>query len=128
MPKISITQVEEYEIIEPLFASMYREIQKLCKKKPDATLNQTKVKMINALLNRIDIVLKNEKGTEFLYLLDDETLPQYSDAVLILSQYSTALEQFHKKHYNNSYGSYYWDTQERDENGKEEYCDDLDDN
>ncbi len=78
---------------------MYREMQDLSKKKPDGTLNATKVKIINRLLNDIKIVLADEPDSKYLDLLDDETLPQYSDVALILSQFSASIKMFREKYY-----------------------------
>ncbi len=92
---IKESDVQEYETLNPLFNSLYQELKVLSKKKPELTLNESKVKMINTLLERIKELLKDERGAEFLYLLDNETLPQYSDVVLILSQYETNLSKFY---------------------------------
>lgn len=91
--------IETYETLTPLMKSMYEEIQALSKKKPEATLSESKVKILNALLVKIRTLLENEGEIDFLYLLDSEALPQYSDSVLILSQYVAALKSFKNKHY-----------------------------
>jgi hypothetical protein len=47
-------------------------------------------------------------------MLDEETLPQNSDAVLILSQWQAALAQYKELHhgYDSSGGGYQWFTVE----------------
>ena len=46
-------------------------------------------------------------------MLDEETLPQNSDAVLILSQWQAALAQYKDRHYGyDSYGGHRWFTVE----------------
>jgi len=55
--------------------------------------------MINRLLIDIQKVLKDESGSKYLDLLDEETLPQYSDVVLILSQFSAAMGSFYDRYY-----------------------------
>lgn len=92
-------KVAQYRNLEPLFSSMYAEIQTLCKKKPDATLNRMKVDMINKLLTGVQDLLEKEEAKDFLYLLDQESLPQYSDVVLILSQYEASLKKFMRKYH-----------------------------
>lgn len=99
--------VEIYETTEPLLEALYKEIQDLTKKKPDGTLNQTKIKMINRLLQDIQIFLKDEPDNKYLDLLEDENLPQYSDVSLILSQWSASVKKFHGKYYG-------WDAIERE--------------
>ena len=92
-------KVAAYETTEPLLEALYKEIQDLSKKKPDGTLNQTKVKMINRLLQDIQSFLKDEPDNKYLDLLEDESLPQYSDVTLILSQWSSSVKKFHEKYY-----------------------------
>jgi len=82
-----------------LLEALYKEIQDLSKKKPDWTLNQTKVKIINRLLDDIKTLLKDEPDSKYLDLLEDESLPQYSDVTLILSQWSASVKKFHQKYY-----------------------------
>lgn len=89
-----------YDTIAPLMRVLYEEIGILSKKKPDATLNAGKVKLINRLLLDMKEMLDDEPANKYLDMLDDENLPQYSDVVLILSQFSAAMSAFHKKYYN----------------------------
>ncbi len=88
-----------YETTAPLLESLYQEIQILSKKKPDGTLNENKVKLINRLLVDVKTSLSNEPDDKYLDLLDDEDLPQYSDVVLMLSQYSAAMKRFNENYY-----------------------------
>ena len=105
MPKKSIPgrttqeKVNIYETTAPLLAALYEEIQALSKKKHDGTSNQSKVQLINRLLVDIKELLKDEPDNKYLDLISDEDLPQYSDVVLILSQYSASLNKFEDKYY-----------------------------
>lgn len=92
-------KVDVYETTAPLLAALYEEIQALSKKKPDGTLNQSKVQLINRLLTDIKDFLKDEPDKKYLDLINDEDLPQYSDVVLILSQYSASVNKFENKYY-----------------------------
>lgn len=92
-------KVDVYETTVTLLEAMYKEMQDLSKKKPDGTLNPTKVKIINRLLADIKAILNDEPDSKYLDLLDDETLPQYSDVALILSQFSAAIKKFYSKYY-----------------------------
>jgi hypothetical protein len=100
MPKKTTTKekVQVYETTAPLLNAMYGEIQELSKKKPEATLNSNKVKLINRLLADIKEMLSNEPDSKYLDMIHDQDLPQYSDVVLILSQYSTAMGQFKERY------------------------------
>jgi hypothetical protein len=88
-----------WETTSPLLNAMYTEIQELSKKKPEATLNQSKVKLINRLLADVKELLSDEPDVKYLDLLDDESLPQFSDVVLMLSQYSAALRGFRETYF-----------------------------
>ena len=101
-------KVEVYQTTSPLLVAMYQEIQILSKKKPDGTLNAGKVKLINRLLSDIKDVLEDEPDIKYLDLLSDDDLPQYSDVVLILSQFSTAFKRFKEKYYRKDKDSLHW--------------------
>ena len=92
-------QIGLYETISPLLRSAFDEIKEFSKKKQDEPLNVKKVKMINRLLEKAKEVLKNEQTVVFLDLLDENELPSNSDAVLVMSQYISAMRKFHSDHY-----------------------------
>jgi len=96
-------KVNTYESTAPLLESLYKEIQILSKKKPDGTLNQHKVKLINRLLSDIKTMISDEAESKYLDLVNDEDLPQYSDVVIILSQYSAAMDKFMHRYYRSDY-------------------------
>jgi len=92
-------QAELYDTTRPLLDALYSEFQELSKKKPEATLSESKVKLINRLLEDVRKVLKDEPAFKYLDLLVNESLPQNSDVVLMLSQYKAAMETFHDNYY-----------------------------
>ncbi|MCR6735644.1 MAG: hypothetical protein NVV83_16885 [Afipia sp.] len=53
-----------------------------------------KVKMVNRVLDDLLIILKSEPTGKYLDRLDDEALPQMSDAVLVMVQFEAALKDF----------------------------------
>jgi hypothetical protein len=57
------------------------------------------VKNINRIIEPIKEILKDEPTSEFLDLLDDETLPSNSDAILIIGQFKASMNQFHSKYF-----------------------------
>lgn len=91
-------QVSEFDMLYPMVGSVLSEVRELSKKKQDMPLNGFKAKTINKLLERVKVLLVNEPTALFLDLLDDETLPTNSDAVLVIVQYKSAMEQFKKKY------------------------------
>jgi hypothetical protein len=68
------------------------------KRKPDGTLSKSKVGLINRVLSDLLQHFRDEAGGKYLTLLDDEQLPQYDDAVLVISQLSSVLKQFNEEH------------------------------
>lgn len=96
---ISENDVRKYEMLNPLLNSMLGEMKELSKKKQDGFLNKLKVSMINKILTQIKILLSTEPTSEFISLLDEDSLPTNSDVVLILSQYQSAMNQYRGKYY-----------------------------
>ncbi|TKI54819.1 hypothetical protein E8L90_04830 [Brevibacillus antibioticus] len=108
-------QAERFDMLEPMLESHLHEVREFSKKKQDGVLSKLKVNLINRVLTEIKEVLKYDPTIEFLDLLDDETLPQNGEAVLILGQYQAAMKQFRSKYYgwNSRDAQTRWRTQER---------------
>lgn len=100
-PKANTTQkkVDAYNSFYEVFSHLYKELKVLTGKRPAETLSESKVRIVNRLLQDIKDLMEGEPENKYLDLLDDETLPQYSDAILILSQYEGALKSFKERHY-----------------------------
>ena len=94
---------EKHDNLMPLVVAMLRELHELSKKKPDAALNKRKVEIVNRLLREVHDLLAGEPTSVYLDLLDEDDLPQNSDAVLILSQTVAAMERFREKYYRYSH-------------------------
>jgi hypothetical protein len=92
-------KVAAYEVLSPQLNALQSQLEDLTKKRPEATLSTGKVALINRILADIKDLLKEEGASKYLDLLDDQTLPQFSDAVLVVSQYSAALSAFHSRYY-----------------------------
>jgi hypothetical protein len=91
--------IVKYQMLEKLLDSSFIELKEFSKKKPDELLNKFKVTSLNRILNPIKEVMKSEPTSEFLDLLDEDTIPSYSDAVLIIAQFQAAMRQFRSTHY-----------------------------
>lgn len=104
--------VDSYTSSTPIFAGVLREVRELSKKKPEATISAGKVKIINRILDDLLLFLKSEPEGKYLEALDDESLPQISDAVLTMVQFETALKAFHTRYYKRTHGNFYWITSE----------------
>jgi hypothetical protein len=92
-------QAESFDRVQPMLAALHRELSELSKKKQDGVLNALKVRHVNRLLAAVKACLGRDPSVAFLEQLDEETLPENSDAVLILGQWLAAMEQFKSRHY-----------------------------
>lgn len=120
--------VQAYKASEPIFAGLLAEIRELSKKKPEATLSPGKVRIINRVLLDLLAFLKDQPQGKYLEELDDKSLPQVSDALLVMVQFKTALSSFVSRHRRSDrYGSSaYWVTEEYLMGEAEEYSEDED--
>lgn len=121
-------RVAEYEASQDIFSSLLNEVKELSKKKPDATMSVSKVKIVNRVLENLLTVLEGQPDAKYLEALDDDELPQVSDAVLVMVQFKSALDSFKGRHYKNVPGyRYQWITQELMAQLKAEYAEDFED-
>ncbi|CAL2055570.1 hypothetical protein [Tenacibaculum sp. 190524A05c] len=100
--------VEQFDMLHPVLESIYLEFKELSKKKQDGLLNKLKVKITNKILSKVKTILKDDPIIEFLDLLDEESLPTNSDAVLIIAQFKVAMEHFKDTH--SGFSITGWDT------------------
>lgn len=92
-------EIEQYRMLYPMILADLNEVKSLSSKKPDGLLNKLKVNMINKKLEIIKQILSSEPTVEFLDILDVDSLPSNSDAVFIILQFKTAMEQFKSRYY-----------------------------
>lgn len=92
-------EVNKFEMLYPMVVADLAEVKSLSNKKPDAPLNKLKVGLFNKKLEMIKQILTSEQTTEFLDILDVDSLPSNSDAVFIILQFKTAMDQFKSKYY-----------------------------
>jgi hypothetical protein len=91
--------IQQFKATEPLLCAMLEELRKFASKKPEATLSKQKVFIVNRLLTDLKKLLTDEPSSKYLDLLTDDDLPQYSDVVLILSQYEATLRSFRGRYH-----------------------------
>ena len=101
----SQVQVTKFDMVEPMVKSFLQEMREFAKKKQDGIVSTNKVRLINRLLAEVKEALGEDPSCAYLDLLDEEALPENSDAVLILGQYVAAMDQFREKYYHHWYGS-----------------------
>jgi len=104
--------VKVYESSKPIFEGVLGEVRELSRKKPDAIMSSGKVKIINRILDDLLSILGNEPEGKYLEILNDEALPQVSDAVLTMVQFETSLAAFKGRYYRYVEGVRYWITSE----------------
>jgi len=101
-------KAQTHENMTPLLEAMYSEFKELSKKKPDAAVSKSKIKIVNRLLEKVTIVLSDEESIGYLDLLDEDDVPQVSDVTLILSQYVAAMKAFYQKHFGYNGSTHTW--------------------
>jgi len=106
--RLLAADVDTFEIISPLMAKLYADVQELAKKKPDGILSRTRTDMINRLLDSARILLKEEQSINFLDMIDFDSVPQNADAMLILGQYLSALTAYKDKYTDGEAWDKYW--------------------
>jgi hypothetical protein len=106
--------VDTYTSASTIFQGLLKEVRELSRKKPDATMSPAKVKLINRVLIDLLEFLKPEPEGKYLEELDSETLPQVSDALLVMVQFDTALTKFKTRYqtYDSMTRVHSWVTQE----------------
>lgn len=109
--------VKIYKAANGIFEALLREVRELSKKKPDATLSKSKVTLINAVLSDLLTILNSEPAGKYLQVLEDENLPQVSDALMMMAQFNTVLIAFRARYYQSvkigySEREHYWITKE----------------
>jgi hypothetical protein len=93
------TAAAVYEASTPIFEGILKEVRELSKKKPDATMSAGKVRIVNRILADLLEILRDEPAGKYLEVLDDQALPQVSDAVLTMVQFESALGSFHGRYH-----------------------------
>lgn len=91
-------EVVKFKMLEELTDSIYTEMKEFSKKKPDDALNPFKVKNVNRVLMELKNFLKEEPTSPFLDLLDSDSLPSNSDAILIIGQFKASMDNYRKKY------------------------------
>jgi hypothetical protein len=92
-------EVEQFSMLYPMIIADLAELRNLSNKKQDGALNKLKIGMINKKLEKVKLVLSNEPTTEFLDILNIDSLPSNSDAVFIILQFKSAMDQYKDKYY-----------------------------
>lgn len=91
--------IKNYTLLKDMLRAQKHELNLLSKKKADSQLNKMKIKMVNRVLEPLNKLFKDEPSHKFLDVLNEDDIPTNSDAVLIISQYETAINEFRSRYY-----------------------------
>lgn len=105
---IVATDEERFNLLAKLLGGLYAEFSSLAKKQSDASTNTFKTNQVNRVLSPLKQMMSSEDCTQYLDLLQEADDGQangkgrstYSDAVIIMSQYKTACDEFRLKYFN----------------------------
>ncbi|SEN69910.1 hypothetical protein SAMN05192583_3350 [Sphingomonas gellani] len=98
-PATTEAAVATYQSAIGVFTPLLHEVRELSKKKPDATLSASKVKLVNNVLDDLLAIVKSEPEGKYLERLEDDDLPQVSDALMMMAQFNAALDAFNKRYH-----------------------------
>jgi len=101
-------EAKTIDMVWPILTSLAAEMRELSKKKQEGILSELKVRQLNRVLADVKNVLKRDPSAKYLDLLDEDALPQNSDAVIVLAQWEAAVQQFKQKHRGYHAGEYVW--------------------
>jgi hypothetical protein len=83
---LSEDEIADYKLVTPMLESLHHEMSELSKKKQEGTLNKLKIRHINRTLEKIESIFGDDPSVAYLEKLDEDEIPQNSDAVVILGQ------------------------------------------
>lgn len=106
--ELEATDEEQFNLLAKLLGGLYAEFSSLAKKQPDALTNAFKTNQVNRVLSPLKQIMASEDSTQYLDFLQEADDGQanakgrstYSDAVIIMSQYKTACDEFRLKYFN----------------------------
>lgn len=103
-----------FDTVEKMIHSAIKEMKEFSTKKPNEIISLSKATSLNKLCEPIKRIVKKEPSAEFLELINIENLPSYSDTILILSNYETAMKQFRGNYFGyNKKDETVWFTKEK---------------
>lgn len=116
----TVDKANRYMVALPLLTSLYAEFDKLAKKKPDAVLNKQKLKAVKRIVDECRVILEGESSLQFLDEVHEDDIPQNSDTLLLLSQYSAAMKSFKGKYYGFDGREHRWFVCDGDADGEDD--------
>ena len=108
MENKDMTEVEEeyvrdhgvYEMYYPFFLALYFEFRAQTKSRGDEKVNPYKAESINQVLRPLKEMMQNEVYGEMLGMINEEEEEMsYTDAMILLTQYKSALAKYSRKRF-----------------------------
>jgi hypothetical protein len=96
-PSLTNAQAQQFDMLRPMIEVAYKDMAEFSKKRQEGIVNELKVRYINRLLSPIKEIMANDESASYLELLNEEELPENSDAVFVLGQFRAAMDQFKKR-------------------------------
>ena len=115
MRKLTKDDVDEFGKLEAHIEACKSEFSTLSKAKPDVPLNKFKIGIINQYLGRVNKLI----GTKHYPIagfeeFDEDSLPTNSDVVMVLTNYSAALETWRSANLKKELYSWKWNIEDAD--------------
>ena len=101
-------QVDKFNYLSPMLDSALKEMREFSKRKQDGIVSAAKIKILNRILSDVRTIVSEEDTVNYLDLLDEQDLPQNSDAVFMLTQYLQCFEKLRSDNVVNDYRGWCW--------------------
>ena len=108
MQSLTEQEIHNLETLISKFDALHQEFSNLTKKSPDGTINKFKAGIINQILKTANSILGKKSPIDGFTELDLDSLPTYSDATLVISQYIGVIEVYRCDHISPKHGVYYY--------------------
>ena len=89
-----------YGMYSPFFEALYHEFRQQTRKRPDSPVNRFKAESLNEVLIPLKEMMQGEEYAGLLGLIEagGEDGMSYSDAMIVLTQYKSALGKYRRAH------------------------------
>ena len=89
-----------YGMYNPFFEALYHEFRQQTRKRPDSPVNRYKAESLNQVLIPLKEMMQGEEYAELLGLIETggEDGMSYSDAMILMTQYKSALAKYRRNH------------------------------
>ena len=86
--------VERYDELLSKLESIRNDVAALSSKKPSDQLNKFKIKYVNDVLTKVNVLIGDDKPYADFEIFDEVDLPTNSDALMIINLYINGMKRF----------------------------------